>query len=136
VAIVPALADLKSVPYVEQWWHTDGVYLWREGEPKLIGKAAAEALRQSFEQAASKLPFRPLGDDVFLHTVKMDGGGYRLYLIDPGWLDPRDRRVELRIQLASAVQIRDLLSGESFDSSQGRIRITVPAGSLRILEAR
>jgi len=136
VAFVPALADLKSVPYVEEWWHTDGVYLWREGGPKLIGKAAADALRQSFEQAASKLPFRPLGDDVFLHTVKMDGGGYRLYLIDPGWLDPRDRQVEIRIQLASAVQVRDLLSGEVCDSSQGRIRITVPAGSLRILEAR
>ncbi|MGQ9634460.1 MAG: FG-GAP-like repeat-containing protein [Bryobacteraceae bacterium] len=136
VAIVPALADLKSLPYVEQWWHTDGIYLWREGGPKLAGKAAADALRQSLEQAAAKLPFRSFGDDVFLHTVKMDGGGYRLYLIDPGWLDPRNRQVEIRIQLASAVQVRDLLSGEVFNSSQGRFRITIPAGSLRILDAR
>jgi hypothetical protein len=37
IAIVPALADLKKVPGVKDWWHTDGLYLWREGGPKLSG---------------------------------------------------------------------------------------------------
>lgn len=135
VAIVPALADLSKVPFVEQWWHTDGVDLWREGGAKLTGMAAAEALRNSLEQAAAKLPFRPSGDDVFFHTVKTDEG-YRIYLIDPGWLDPRERRVEVRVQIGTPVQVRDLLSGERIPSPQGRFSVVVPAGSLRILEAR
>jgi len=136
VAIVPALADLRSVPFVEEWWHTDGVYLWREGGPKLAGLRAAEALRESMEKAASRLPFRPLGDDVFCHTVRMDDGAYRIYLIDPGWLDPAERRVRLRIQLSAISSIRDLMSGERLLVRKGSVELTVPAGTLRILEAR
>ncbi len=87
-AIVPACAHLDAVVGVEEWWHTDGIDVWREGGPKMRGMPAAEALRDSFDAAASRLPFRPTGDDVFFHTVRLDGGGYRIYAIDPGWVDP------------------------------------------------
>ena len=49
-------ADLKKVPGVKEWWHTDGLYLWREGGRKLNGQAAANALRGSLEKAATQLP--------------------------------------------------------------------------------
>ena len=105
--VVPAAADLKKVPFVEEWWHTDGVSVWRDGGPKLTGRAAGDALRKSFEIAAAKLPFRAVGD----------------------------RRVTVRVQVPGKVAMRDLLSGERLDVVDGAAKLTVPAGCLRILDA-
>lgn len=132
--IVPARADLTKVPGVDSWWHTDGVAIWCEGGARLTGEQAATALRESFEAAAAKLPFRAVGDDVFCQTLRLDDGRYRLYLIDPGWEDPADRQVEVLIQRPGRHAVTDLLSGEAVAANADRFAITVPAGALRILE--
>lgn len=131
VAFVPAHADLSRVAGVKEWWHTDGVSIWRENGPHLTGKEAAVALRESFEKAAADLPFRATGDDVFMQTLQVDPGRYRLYLIDPGWLDPADRRVQVKVQLKGPFRFTDLLSGQPVTLDN----LVVPAGSLRIIEA-
>lgn len=135
VAIVPIHADLNQVAGVKKWLHTDGLYLWEEGGEKLNGAEAAELLRTSFEKAAADLPFRPFGNDVFFHTVRMDDNTYRIYAIDPGWLNPQNRNVEVKIQLDGDFTVRDLLSGENLPVNENRFSFTVPAGCLRILEA-
>lgn len=135
VAIVPAEAELTKVAGVKEWWHTDGIAVWREGGPRLTGVEAAQAVRESYERAASQLPFRTTGDDVFFHSVRLADGRYRLYAIDPGWLDPRERRAVLHIQAAGEYEVRDLLSGDDVRVSAGKAALVVPAGSLRILEA-
>jgi hypothetical protein len=135
VVFVPARADLAAVPNIDEWWHTDGVRLWREGGEKLTGMAAARALEEALESAAQKLPFRASGDDVFFHSVAMEGGRYRLYAIDPGWLDPQERKIILREQLDGEFTFRDLLSGEELAAQEGEVALAVPAGALRILEA-
>ncbi|MCC6353339.1 MAG: PQQ-binding-like beta-propeller repeat protein [Verrucomicrobiae bacterium] len=134
IAFVPAHADLGRVAGVRDWWHTDGVSIWREGGPRLKGATAAGALRESFEAAAARLPFRPMGDDVFFQTVAVEPGRYRIYAIDPGWLDPADRRIDVRIQVPGEFAVRDLLSGEAIGVTQGRFPLSVPAGALRIIE--
>lgn len=173
VAIVPAEADLSAVAGVREWWHTDGIYLWREdGGPgaageKLTGQAAADFFRTSLEAAAASLPFRPLGDDVFFHSVRLPGGSedtptdasdarfpadlarasvagpgagppagrYRLYAVDPGWLDPQERRIRIRVQVPGKWRITDVLTGEDVPVTDNEAALAVPAGSLRILEA-
>jgi len=132
--IVPALADLDAVRHVEQWWHTDGIRIWRRGGPRLTGASAARALRESFEEAAEKLPFRVQGN-VFFQAIRVEQGRYRLYAIDPGWLDPQDRDVTLRVQLDGRFAVSDLLSGERLPVRDRTVALRVPAGSLRILEA-
>lgn len=132
---VPARADLDAVPRVREWWHTDGEFIWREGGPKMKGDEAARALRESFERSAAELPFRPFGDDVFFHTLLVAPDRYRIYAIDPGWLDPAERRITVKVQLPGAVQVRDLLSGEELPVRDGGFPLVVPAGTLRILEA-
>jgi hypothetical protein len=136
VAIVPAVADLSKVAGVDEWWHTDGMALWREGGPRLDGEDAARELRASFEEAAERLPFRATGDDVFLHSVRMEGGRYRLYLIDPGWLDPRERNVRVLIQAPGSFRVVDVLAGEPLATDGRAFDVRVPAGALRILDAR
>lgn len=133
--IVPAHADLEAVAGVEEWWHTDGIYVWQEGEEKLTGSEAARALRESFRKGAEKLPFRPLGD-VFFQTIRLEEGKYRLYAIDPGWLDPADRTVTVRIQLEGTFRVTDALTAEPISVDGDEFHFDVPAGSLRILDAK
>ena len=135
ILFVPSHADLDAVRGVEQWLHTDGVHLWQEGGTRLQGEDAATLLRETFESAAAALPFRAQGDDVFLQVVKMNPGYYRLYLIDPGWLDPQERHVSLKVQLPGEFLLRDLLDGRTIPFQGGTAAITVPAGTLRILDA-
>ena len=133
VAMAPATADLANVEGVKEWWHTDGVSVWRGKGKKLTGAAAAGPLRASFENGARGLPFRAAGDDVFFQAVRPGGGTFRLYAIDPGWLDPRDRRI--RIESESSFTLRDLLTGETLPLRNRAAELIVPAGALRILEA-
>jgi hypothetical protein len=121
------------VPGVQEWWHTDGISVWRQGKDRLTGQQAADALRASFEEAASRLPFRAEGY-VFCQTLRLGGGHYRIYLIDPGWLDPADRDVTVRIQLDGAPTALDPLAGEAVPVEEGCFHLTVPAGSLRIVD--
>lgn len=132
--IVPAQADLKKVPFVKEWWHTDGVHAWKEGGRKLTGMEAAVAVRRDFERAAAELPFRADGG-VFFQALRLDEKTYRLFAVDSGWLDPKDRLVTLRIQIPGQVRLRDLLSGETIRVQNGAARVTVPAGTFRVLEA-
>ena len=133
---VPATADLSKVEGVTSWWHTDGVSVWREGGDRLTGEKAAEAVRASFEDAARDLPFRAWGDDVFFHSVELDDGGYRLFAIDPGWLDPADRDMVIQLQLPGRWTLTDTLTGEALPLDRARCPLRVPAGALRIIDAR
>lgn len=135
VAIVPAHADLDAVAGVSEWWHTDGVALWKEGGPRLTGPKAARALEADFQAAAARLPFRQLQDQaVFLNVLRVRPGHYRLFLVDPGWLDPSEREVDIGIQLEGAFAAVDVLSGRKVAIHNRRLPLTVPAGLFRIID--
>jgi hypothetical protein len=134
IAMVPALVDLTKVPGVREWWHTDGLYLWREGGKKMNGIEAATALRESLEEAAAQLPFRYTGDDVFFHTTKMADGRYRIYAIEPGWAESHDRTITVKIQLPGESAVKDLLNGETIEVGNRAFPLSIPAGTLRIVE--
>lgn len=91
--------------------------------------------RVLWEQPLGGFPFRASGDDVFLQTVRLAPDTYRLYLIDPGWLDPAVRRVRVRIQLSGDFVVRDLLTAQDVPVADREFAVEVPAGALRILEA-
>ncbi len=133
IAFVPEQAELDNVQQIDEWWHTDGIYVWKEGGEKLTGNQAAEALKIDFERGAERLPFRVKGY-AFLNTLKLSDGHYRLYLIDPGWLDPAEREVTVMIQVDGNFKAEDILSNENMNIDNNRIDATIPAGSLRIID--
>ena len=135
VALVPVHANLSNVVGVTDWWHTDGVDLWREGQRKLTGTAAAHALEASYRNAERELPFHVEGDDVFFQALRMSDNHYRLYAIDPGWLDPRSRTVTVTPRLEGTVTYQDAISGEQLTAEDGRTTLDVPAGMFRIIDA-
>jgi hypothetical protein len=120
---------------VQRWLHTDGLYLWEEGGEKLNGMAAANLLRETYEEAAEKLPIRPRGDGVFFLTVRDGDQGLLIYAVDPGCFDPADRHVKATIQLPGEWTVTDNLSGEVIPIENREFEFTVPAGIFRILSA-
>ena len=129
--IVPAHFDRTDFPHVKEWIHTDGTYIWEENSEKLNGYEAAELIKSSFEKAAKDLAFSVEGD-VFMQVLKTDDKTYRIFLIDPGWVDPEQRTVKLSCQIAEQVSYVDVLSGEAIEPQSS---VIVPAGVFRIVEA-
>jgi hypothetical protein len=136
VAIVPAHADLAMIKGVTEWWHTDGISIWRENGPRLNGAEAAAEFRKSLLAVRQRVPFLPEGADVFVQAIRLGENRYRVVLIDPGWLDPQDRKVALRIQLPGAWKVSDALSGSELAVKGNTANLIVPAGALRILDLR
>jgi hypothetical protein len=104
-------------------------------EAKLTGRAAGRALEEALLRGARDLAFRVTGDDVFYQVVRMEDEYYRLFVIDPGWLDPAMRRAVFHIQADGTYTVRDALNGDNIPVTDGRFTIDVPAGTFRILDA-
>jgi hypothetical protein len=134
VLMLPCHFDHSGIDVVQNWWHTDGIYLWRKDGPRLLGQEAGQALRASLEQAAADLAVRSTGDDVFYQLVRRPKGGYRLYAVDPGCLDPADRRARFRVNMPGNWQARDVLSGETVAMHGSELELRVPAGAFRVID--
>ncbi len=135
VAIVPEHTDLTNVAHVDEWIHTDGIYTWEEGGQKMRGDEAARFLEDRFEKAAERLLFRQVGDQVvFMQVLKIRDGHYRLFLIDPGWINPKDHQVEVRIGMPGEHSIRDAITREEIAVQSQHFSVAVPAGLFRILD--
>ena len=130
VTMVPAHFDRTDFTHIKNWIHTDGTYIWKENTEKLNGQEAAVLIKASFEEAAKDLAFRAKGD-VFMQVVRIDDKTYRIFLIDPDWVDPAERIVKIDCQIAKEVSYKDVLSGKSIEPQS----ITIPAGVFRIIEA-
>jgi len=135
VAMVPQQTNLDQVANVEDWLHTDGIYIWREGQEKLTGKAAADMIKREYEQAAKQLLFRQVSaDPAFMQVVKVKEDHYRLYLLDPGWVDPKAREVEVKIQMEGDFKVKNLLEKTDYRISEKGFKVKVPAGLFTIVE--
>lgn len=136
IAFVPVHADLSKVTGVKTWWHTDGISIWRKGGEQLTGQAAAQALRTSFAQAAKKLPFHAK-ELVFLQTLQISPHQYRLFVIDPNWLNPTQHVVTIHAQIPETIlAVTDVLSNETLQVVGKQFTVVVPTGSLRILDVK
>ena len=67
-------------------------------------------------------------------AVKLDDKHIRLTLIDPGYLDPSDRTVDILFQHLRPKKCIDILSGETLQFNGGKLSITIPAGVFRMID--
>ncbi|MBN2450169.1 MAG: PQQ-binding-like beta-propeller repeat protein [Lentisphaeria bacterium] len=131
IAIVPA--DGPASERFRRMVLTDGEAFF-DAEGGRHGPAEyAPHVRALLEHAAAELPVRVTGE---VHWVvsRLDPGHVRITLVDPGYVDPAERRATVLLQHLDGTACRDILSGEDLAVAAGRIEVTVPAGSLRILD--
>ncbi len=136
VAFVPEFANLEDVTHIKEWWHTDGIYVWKEGGPKLTGEEAANAIKTDFTRGAEHLPFRQISNPVFMQVLKVDENHYRLVLVDSGWINPKESRVDIKIQLDGDFKVEDVLSKEKFDCTDNTFSVRMPPGLFVLIDVK
>jgi hypothetical protein len=97
----------------------------------MSAEAARPEVISMLETAAEELPFRT--ESAFLSAQRW-GDGYRLVLIDPGYLSPVGVRARVRVNLPRAEgNATDLVTGERLAVRDGALDVEIPAGGFRLL---
>jgi hypothetical protein len=112
---------------------TDGESFYDgDGKKHTAGAHKAEA-EKCLRAAGARLPVAVAGQ-AHWSAVKLDAKHIRLTLIDPGYLDPSARAVEVIFQHINARKCIDVLSGETLKPSGDKLSVTIPAGIFRIID--
>jgi hypothetical protein len=128
---IPAETDLSRFPCFKKMIVTDGRFWYDEAGNPQSAEAYKPIVVKALEEAANRLPIRIYGD-VAWAALRIDSTHIRLVLIDPGYLDPAERKCEIKLQHLEGISCTDILSKESLQIRDGKISATVPAGILRI----
>lgn len=133
VAIAPA--DVRTGPTARfrQMLKTDGQYWYDDQGKRREAAAGRDTVLAALESAANRLPVRVMGQ-AHWSVVRLDATHVRVTLIDPGYLDPADRDVTIVMQHLEGAACRDILSGQSLRIDGGRVRLQIPAGTLRVID--
>jgi len=112
---------------------TDGRYYYNVEGNRFSAEMHQPVVERLLKESAARLPIHVSG---YVHwsAVRLDAAHVRMTLIDPGYLDPADRQAEIVLQHLKGVRCTDILSGQSLPLKDDRIQITVPMGTLRIVD--
>jgi hypothetical protein len=138
VAMVPSQTDLSKVANVKEWLHTDGIYLWKENDEKLTGDQAAELLAREYENAADELLFRQTEKDkaVFMQVLRVKEDHYRLFLLDPGWINPKAHQVSINIQMEGEFEVFNTIEKTPLPVEEKTFTTDIPAGLFSIFDVK
>jgi len=131
VCMVPGPTLRSGGPWTSIWT-TDGDKLSYKGKDFTLAEARA-AITAELDEATKRFPFAVKGR-VFHQIIEQSRHHYVIALVDPGWLDPADRDVKLAAQVPGRWRVTDRLTGEAIGLIDSSLSITVPAGTLRLLE--
>jgi hypothetical protein len=133
IASVPASTDCKQTPFFREMLVTDGRFFYhQQNRPVSAVDYRAQAMA-TLQASAARLPIRVEGE-VAWTVVRLDAKHVRVTLVDPGYISPAEREATIVLQHLRATSCRDILRGESLPLSGDRLRLTVPAGIVRIVD--
>lgn len=132
VPIVPDDADLSGTR-LHTKISTDGRHYYDAAGKPVEPGAYREEVERLLTAAAGRLPLLVSGPAHWA-AARLDAAHVRVTLIDPGYLDPADREVTVVLQHLDGVRCTDILSRRNLPIRNRRIRLTIPAGALRIVD--
>ncbi|MDZ8117047.1 hypothetical protein [Pontiella agarivorans] len=109
----------------------EGKKLWRNPSQSPAVQFSSTMLK-TVQAGANQMPVVVKG--AAWSAIRLDKKHVRLILIDPGYLDPQERQVEIRFQHRQPVNVTDILTKETFSAEGGRLGLSVPAGSMRFID--
>ena len=132
VPIIPDDVDIAGTRFRAKI-STDGEYYYDAGGKRISAEMQRPVVEKLLRESAARLPVRVSGD-AHWSVVRLDPAHVRVTLIDPGYLDPADREVDIILQHMNGVRCVDILSGQVLPLKDGRIHVTVPMGTLRMVD--
>ncbi len=133
VCLLPGPISSSNARWSEVWT-SDGDHVWKTEHATDLRKANSE-LQNDLITGQDKFPFLVTGE-VFQKIIEQSPGDYVIGLVDPGWLNPADRKVSIAPQIPGNWIVKDRLTGESLGNLSSKLTLVVPAGSVRILDVR
>lgn len=133
IATIPVEADLDAVPHMTTVLETNGQVFYDEKGKTVSAPDFKPRAEEALRKGAARLPVLVRGE-VAWTVVRIDPTHVRVTLIDSGYIDPADRETEIVLQHLDGVEARDILADEALTLSDGVIRLTVPAGALRVID--
>lgn len=131
---ISADTKLGGLPYFRRMLVTDGRYWYDETGARHSAEAYKPVVLEALQDAATRLPIRVHGEAAWA-ALRVDASHARIVLIDPGYLDPADRTVDIVFQRMNAIEAVDILSGEKLPITNGRITgVRIPLGILRVID--
>lgn len=130
VGIAPAGGSVENRR--GQTFITDGRFFFR-GDARHEADDLRPMVESAHREAAALLPVRVSGD-AHWSVARLDPTRVRVTLIDPDYLDPAEREAEILLQHLDGVGATDILRREALLIEKGRIRVRIPAGTLRIVD--
>lgn len=135
ITTISADADLSKMPWFDKMLVTDGKFWYDEMGKKHTASEYKPQVLKALEENAKKLPIRVYGEISWV-AVKLDNQHIRLVLIDPGYLDPADRKAEIVFQHIDPLEITDILSGEKLEAGNDTLMVEVPLGILMVIDIK
>lgn len=132
VPIIPDDVDLAGTRFRTKI-STDGQSYYNAEGTRVTPGVYQPTVEKLLKQSAARLPIRVTGN-AHWSVVRLDPVHVRVTLIDPGYLDPADREVDIVLQHLQGVSCADILSGQKLPIEDNRIHVTVPIGTLRIVD--
>ncbi len=133
VTIVPDESLPVHDPRFPRRISTDGHFFYDEaGKPH--GPAEYRpVVEAAVKEASAKLPLLVRGP-AHWSAARIDADHLRVTLVDPGYLDPDDRKVEIVLQQDGWKRCHDILGKMDLSVQGHSIQVNIPAGSLRMLD--
>ena len=112
---------------------TDGESFFDEAGVKHSPSDYQAEVTKRLRAAAAEMPINVAGQ-AHWSASRLDDKHVRVVLIDPGFLDPAARPVEIVFQHVKPTRCVDILSRETLSPKNGKLPLTIPAGLFRIID--
>lgn len=114
-------------------YFTDGRYYYSaDGTQTFNADQFYTTVEADIKESAKKIPLTVSGDVAWV-VAQTSPTNLRLTIIDGGYLNPEDRTALVTFQSLSAVGMKDILDGTTYNSS-GTVEVKIPKGSFRFLD--
>jgi len=133
IAVVPATTTVSDTGLFKNILLTDGRYWYDKNNLAHEASEYMSTVVQAFEEAADRLPLRVSGEVSWV-AVEIKPGLIRLLLLDPGYLDPAERQATVHIKHLPPLKAADILNNTEFAIADSQFSLTVPMGTLRIVD--
>jgi|GEM_PF-2462443 len=112
---------------------TDGQFFYDKQGKKYGPAEYRPVLKAAVREASARLPVLVRGPANW-STIRIDEKHIRVTLVDPGFVDPADRDVEIVLQQEGWTRCRDILDNEDLPVRDRIVPLRIPMGSVRIVD--
>jgi lambda-carrageenase len=75
-------------------------------------------------------------DAVFMQIIRIEKDHYRLVFVDPGWMNPAEHNVEVKIQMDGNFEAENILDKQVYPILNNQFKVSVSAGLFSVIDVK